>query len=159
MRRRFYAGGLIPLLLVLAACAGLLRRPEPPRFTLADVTLVSASLLEQEYRVRLRLQNPNAYPLPIEGVVYDLRLNDRPFATGVSRTPVTVPAYGTEILDLRAFSGLWEVMGQLGELARRGERMSYRVRGHVRLKSPAVELPFDERGEFSFLPREPARSI
>lgn len=121
--------------------------------TLADVTLAGGSLLEQRYRLELRVQNPNDREIAVRGLDYELRLNERPFATGVSSAAVTLPAYGTQVVELEAFSGLREFVEQFLEVGRRGSGVvRYRLTGHVRLASPPVTLPFDRSGEFSLVP-------
>jgi LEA14-like dessication related protein len=145
---------------LLAGCVGFLRRPDPPLVTVADVTLASATLFEQRYVVRLRLQNPNPFALSLAGLDYSLLVNDRPFAAGVSNRPVAVPAYGTEVLDVDAYSSLGEILGQFRKLGEGIPRaLHYRLKGRVRLKSPALDVPFDRAGELSLGPEEPKRGI
>lgn len=143
-----------------AGCAGFLRRPDPPRLTVADVTLESATLFEQKYVVRLRIQNPNSFALPLEGLDYSLAINDQPFATGVCAAPVTVPAYGTEVVDVDAYSSLVEILRQFLALGRGDpQKLSYRLKGHVRLKSPALKVPFEQVGEISLAPGKRSTGI
>ncbi|MBI5014494.1 MAG: LEA type 2 family protein [Deltaproteobacteria bacterium] len=159
-RRPVRIAALFLVAFLVGGCAALLPRPEPPRLTVADVTLAQVNLFEQKYVVRLRVQNPNAFPLGLVGLDYVLRVNDQPFASGVSSHPVTVPAYGTEVIDVEAYSGLGEVLKQLFELGKGiPERLRYRLRGHVRLESPSLEVPFDESGEISLRPEPPAKGI
>lgn len=140
-----------------AGCAALLPRVEAPRITVADVTLKSVSLFEQKYTLSLRVQNPNAFSLPLGGLAYELRVNDRFFASGVSNRAMNVPGYGTEVLDVDAYSSIGDVLRQLLELGKGvPQRLRYRLKGHVRLTSPALEIPFDESGQVALLPeRQP----
>jgi LEA14-like dessication related protein len=148
--RRYAPLSLLVLVFVLAGCAALFPRPEPPRVTLADLRLVELKLLEQRYRLFLRVQNPNAFDLSIDGVDYELTLNEQEFGSGVSNRPVSVPAYGTEILEVDAYSTLAGLFRQLRELdPARPFTLRYRLKGHVRLSSGGPQLPFDHSGELS----------
>jgi LEA14-like dessication related protein len=71
-------------LLVLGACARL-GEAEPPQVRLADIRLLEGGLLEQRFRVDLRLGNPNDFDLPLDGLTFELELNDRPFGASRAR--------------------------------------------------------------------------
>jgi LEA14-like dessication related protein len=89
--------------------------------------------------------------IPYEGVAFDIDLNDKPFAKGVSNRAGVVPRFGETLIDLTLVSGLQNILRQIGELTK-GDRagVSYRIRG--RLHSPNVPWPttFDTKGELTF---------
>lgn len=148
------------LLLVLAACVLLWRcahvppNVEPLRVTLAGVTLADFNLLEQRYRITLRLQNPNEFRIAIDGVEYRIELNEREFARGVSAARVNVPGFGTALAEVEAVSTLADWLRQAqADTTRQEESLAYRVRGTLRLRDPAVvTVPFDYAGEIRFRP-------
>jgi LEA14-like dessication related protein len=149
--RRFF--WLVGLGLILCACAALPTRLDPPRVTVVDLRLVTAGVFSQTYRVRLNVQNPNSADLPIQGIAYELRFNGQPFATGVSGQNVTVPRYGTEVLEVEAIGTLADVLRQVNQLER--ERLGtfrYSLRGHVELRNGGTRLPFEQNGEISLVP-------
>jgi hypothetical protein len=78
--------------LLLAACAGWPEGAQSPTVTLTDIRPLEFGLLEQRYLIRLRIQNPNAFDLPINGLSYQLEINDQPFARGVSNRLLNVPS-------------------------------------------------------------------
>jgi LEA14-like dessication related protein len=63
-------GGTV--LFLLAACAVFGPRMEPPSVTISELHAKESTLLEQRFFAKLRVQNPNGFDLPIEGVSYDL---------------------------------------------------------------------------------------
>ena len=75
----------------LAACAGAQSRMEPLAVTLSDVTPGQMGLLEQEFALKMRVQNPNNFEIPVAGVSFDVDLNGKPFARGVSRQSTSGP--------------------------------------------------------------------
>ncbi len=146
---------LLLMAVLLSACAGLYPRPDPPNVTLAGLRVVEMGLFEQRYRLRLRIQNPNAFALPIRGMDYELTLNDREFARGVSRQYVTVPAFGEEVLEVDVISNLGELIEQLQDLgAGRVYTLSYGLSGGISLANRAIKIPFDYQGEIALTPPE-----
>jgi len=151
MKSLHRSGLLFPLL--LAACAGLGTRPEPPSLALSDLRLVDATLFAQRYLLELQVQNPNPFDLAIDGTACELLLNGQLFASGVSNQPVTVPRYGTGVLRVEATSTLVGLFRQLTELERsQAQSFRYQLRGHVSLKGS--RLPFDQSGEISLAPAQ-----
>jgi LEA14-like dessication related protein len=153
--RRFFWPALCAALLSLSACGALFRRPEPPRLTLADLKLVETTFFEQKYRLALRVQNPNSFRLAIEGIDYQILIDDRLFGGGVSNKPLTIEGYGSEVWEVEAFSDLRLLLRQFLQLEKGvPESLKYRLKGHVLLKGGGVKLPFDHRGEFSLRGKE-----
>jgi LEA14-like dessication related protein len=141
---------LVGALATFPGCAGILFSPDPPRVTLADLHVAEVRLLEQKYRLELRIQNPNPFELHIEGLDYELSVNEQPFSSGVSAKPLTVGPYATEILEVEAFSDVSALLRQLRKLEKENLRkLPYRLKGHARLSKGGVRLPFDHRGELS----------
>ena len=70
-------------LLLLAGGAALGPGMERPSITISEIRMHDSTLLEQRFFATLRIQNPNAFDLPVEGVAYDLEVSGRPFAKGV----------------------------------------------------------------------------
>lgn len=140
----------------LAGCAGApATRPEPPRLYLLDLRPVEVTLFTQTYRIRLKVQNPNPFALDIDGMAYEIRLNDQPFASGVSDQALDVPRYGTTSLEIDALGTLAGIFRQFTELERsRPQKLRYEVEGHLSLRGGPSRLPFDHKGEISLLPDE-----
>lgn len=139
------------ILTILGACAGLPRNGmEPLSVTLADVRPSQMGLLEQEFAMKLRVQNPNAVEVPLQGVAFDVELNGMRFAKGVSRQDGVVLAFGDVILDVKGISTLGDVLAQVGSL-RDGPpgRITYRLRGKLAPLSGA-SVPFDSSGNIDF---------
>ena len=139
--------------IVLTGCAGMYRSLEPPRVTLVDLQPLEMKLFEQRYRLQLHIQNPNPYDLPITGMDFRVRINDVDFASGVSHTDVTVPAYGEGLVDVQVSSSLVSLMRQLQDFGK-GDRqsLSYGLSGHLRIAGRLATVPFAYRGEIGLEP-------
>lgn len=142
---------LAAALAVLAGCTPVRADATAPRVSVAGLRVVQMGVLEQRYALLLRIQNPNDFALPITGMEYTLALNGRPFAQGVSDRAVTVPAYGSEAVEVEVTSNLGQVVEQLNDLSKGKGGLRYRISGHLKLAGRAAPLPFDYRAEL--LPR------
>jgi LEA14-like dessication related protein len=69
--------------------------------TVASVNLIEASLLEQRFAFKLRIQNPNDMDIPVTGMSFEIILNDQSFAKGVSNKPVTLARLSETLLEVR----------------------------------------------------------
>lgn len=140
---------LILFLGLLGGCATLPTDIQAPSVSLADVSILDAGLLEQRYRLVVRIQNPNSFELPIDGVSYELELNEKPFAQGVSSQGVTVPRFGSETLSLDAVGSTAGFLRQLGifDKGTLPGNIRYRLKGKLNIKGAPTAIPFDYKGE------------
>ena len=149
---------LIPLafFVSLSACSVLPSHIEKPTLHVADVRLLDASLFEQRFLLSLRVQNPNDFKLPIEALNYVLTINDKPFAQGASAKAVTIPRFGSGVIEVEGVSTLGSLLRQLPELqggTLKGLR--YQLKGNLTLGGFGNRVPFDQQGEIGiskFLP-------
>jgi len=145
---------LLVLPLVLAACVSLGGYQEAPKVSLASIKVLDVGVLEQKLGLTIRVQNPNEKELPIKAFSYDLLLNGQLFASGVSASAVTVPAFGNGTVEVEAFSSLGSVLRQFAEYRKGGlNKVAYRIKGNAILTESSIRLPFDFSGEIG-LPDE-----
>ena len=141
----------------LMGCAGMGQRMESPRINIANATPREVKLFEQVFDLDLRIQNPNDVPLAINGLAFDLELNDRRFATGVSPQSLIVDRLSSGVIRVEALTTLWGFIQQVAEYQRtKAPRVAYRLTGKIYVGSPSVKLPFDDSGEIR-IPLEPAK--
>lgn len=147
-----FVGRMLLAVAVVApvACANMPGKVEPPSVTVSDVRMGTAGMLEQQYFVKLRIQNPNDSDLQVKGVSFDLELNDKPFAKGVSPKAVTVPRFSSEFVEVETVSGITSILRQLGAMSSDAglESFRYRIKGKLATRN-AGSIPFDERGDLS----------
>jgi len=142
-------------MMLLTGCTGLPSKIDPPSVSLADVRLVDMNLMEQTFALKLRVQNPNTFDIPVHGLNYQVDLNGQQVARGVNNESVTLPGLGEQIVEVQAITSLNSLLQQLGEVARSGVPMvDYRIRGNLRVGRGLVPLPFDQSGKvgLDFLP-------
>ena len=141
---------LLVLLLVLglAACSGLPLNAKPPKVSVADVDIKSLGLFEQRFEVGLRVSNPNEFDLKIEALEFDLELNGRAFAKGLSRTSALIPATSSTVMQVDAVMQSKHLVQQLknlsSEMLKAG--VAYRITGRVKIDRSSSWIPFDQKG-------------
>ncbi len=142
----------IPLLLMavaLSGCALFVPKLQTPRLSIVDVEVRKANFLEQQLRVRVRVENPNDRSLPVKGLSYTVFLAGSEFATGASDASFVVPALGTAEFDMdvtaNAAGALFTILGRP-----RGQPIDYRMKGSVELSRGWLRsIPFEESGTFT----------
>ncbi len=134
--------------LILAGCAGLPTGMQPPSVTLSDFGVGNASLFEQQFNLKLRIQNPNREELRFDGIAFELEINGHPFAKGVGGQGVNVPGFSSGFMTAEAVSTLSGILRQFGRLTELG-KFRYRIKGTLALAAGS-RVPFEEAGEFDF---------
>lgn len=140
------------LLILIAGCAGVGQRLEPPRVKLANIRPESFNVLETAFDVQLRVFNTNETAIQIKGVESEIEINGKPFAFGVSESDIEIPAYGTAILPLRVYSSVFDIIKGAAGLHHQ-KQLSYHIKGKLRLGTSTFTrmLPFESEGNI-FLP-------
>jgi LEA14-like dessication related protein len=132
--------------LLLAACA----TPKliAPELQAAGLTLQNVGILQQEFLVTLRVYNPNAVPLPIENIRYQLDLGGTRFAEGESAVAFTIPSRESREFDVRLRTDLLSNLQTLSDwLSGSTGALEYRLVGEVSVDLPFVRpLPFSQAG-------------
>jgi len=143
------SASLLLLVVALSGCALFVPKLETPRLAIVDVEVHKANLIEQQLRVRLRVENPNDRSLPVEGLSLTVYLGGQEFATGVSDTSFVVPALGTAEFNMdvtaNAAGAIFTVLSMP-----RGRAIDYHMKGKVQLTHGWLRsIPFEQSGTFT----------
>ena len=153
INRSLFVTLIIVTAALLNACATLSPYKESPRVSLVSIQPQEIGVLEQRFGLQLRILNPNATAIPVEGLSYTVEINNREFAYGVSRQAVDIPAFGEALLDVEVVSSLLNVVQQLQALnAETRSSLNYRLSGKIGLANSPVSLPFDYSGVLDYQP-------
>ena len=121
---------------------------EAPSITVSHLRLQDSTVLEQRFLAILRVQNPNAVDLAIEGISYDFEVNGQPLAKGVGKGIVVIPAFGRGTIETEAITTLIGFIRQFREVERaRLAPIAYRLTGKVKLRDHTFAVPFEMRGD------------
>jgi LEA14-like dessication related protein len=147
---------------LLAACAS--TGPiEPPKVTVADVTLDYFTSADAKFTVQVRLANPNSREVSVQGMTAELRIEDIPVGTAALAAPVRLPSRGEATASVTAAADLVSSLRASAQIARRlstekpaAPYVRYEVSGMVTLEGGAV-VPFSRAGEFKLAVTAPSR--
>ncbi|MEW8030457.1 MAG: LEA type 2 family protein [Candidatus Thiodiazotropha sp.] len=147
------------LLQILSGCASLQTQQERIRVTIADLKPLESTLMEQRYLVKIRLQNRSKEALRIDGMSFDLDLNGKRFASGVSNQEATVQGFSESMLEVKLSSTVFGLIKQFGALQdRQSGTFDYQISGSLSTPDSMLSLPFNEKGEINLLPTSAAPS-
>ncbi len=132
-----------------AACATVPPDIDPPKISIANIAPKDFAIFEQRFDVHLRIQNPNEKDLGINGMRFDIDLNEQKFANGMSGEKVIIPRFGSQVVNVEVITGISSFLRQFQELNKTGAgKVRYRIRGTAFVDSPGIfKLPFDEKDE------------
>ena len=139
----------VAMTVLLSACSTMPKEYETLRVHIADMTPKEMAIFEQRFDVKLRIQNPNDVEFSINGLRFDIELNEREFANGMSGQRVAVPRFGSEVVNVEVFTTLASFLRQLKQLSGgTTQKVRYRLRGTAFVEAPgSFKAPFDEQGE------------
>lgn len=136
------------LLFALGGCASLSGH-DPLNIHVVGLDPLPGEGLEMRFALKLRVQNPNDFELPYEGVAVELRVNDHPLASGVSAERGSVPRFGETLLvvpvSISALAAARQALG-LAEHERL-DRVPYVLRGKLG-GAPLGRRRFSDTGTF-----------
>ena len=135
--------------LLLAGCSSLPMGAVAPKVSVADIDVKSLGVFEQRFDLGLRVTNPNDFDLKIEGLDFDLEVNGRPFAKGLSSAAAMIPAASSTIIHVEAITESKNIISQVKtmpfEMLKEG--VPYKVKGRV--KTDRTDwMPFEHKGVY-----------
>lgn len=137
-------------ILSVAACSALAPKIETPRLTIVRVAMTSADIFNQQFLLRLHVQNPNDRELSITGIDYKLFLEGDSFAEGLASRPFVVPALGETEFDMTVRTNFVSGIGRLLSRLNGRDQVHYVVEGKVFADLGLVKkIPFQESGTVS----------
>ena len=104
------------VLIALQGCSTLRTGYETPTVTINSFRTVPSEAGMPNFEIGLRVINPNPDALPLRGVAYTVRLNDRELITGVASELPVIEAYSQGDVVLTATPNLFAGIRFISEL-------------------------------------------
>ena len=143
---------ILMISLTLGACASLMPKSDQIKVTMIDVHPLESTIMEQRFLIKLRVQNRSRQPLSIDGMSFDLELNGKNFASGVSNNAVTAPGFGEAVIEVKVSSSLFGIIRQVRALEEMQQKpFQYRISGSLSPSGSLFSLPFSESGEIDLI--------
>jgi len=149
IRTRAAAGAhavcVLGMLLVFGCTTAVKPDTLSPRIAFLGMLPVEIGLLEQTFQVRLRIENPNGFPLPIKGLDYELFVNGEQFLVGAAAVPTEIAPFESVVVQLPGRGSILEWINSQEPWD--GGSVSYRITGHAHLAEGFGRIPFERDGE------------
>ena len=141
---------IFALTLCLAACSLIAPKFNRPTVTVVSIELRGGNLLQQNFAVKLNIQNPNDRPLPVRGLQAELNVDGELIASGVSDRAVVIPALGESEFNLTITANLALALLKFADRANaHADSIAYEVTGSASIDLPFLRnLPFRQSGNF-----------
>jgi LEA14-like dessication related protein len=140
---------IILAFLGLSGCSLFVPKLEKPTLSVVRVQMLKSDLWHQEFKVRIRVQNPNDRELPVKGIVYELDVEGQELAHGMSGDSFVVPALGEAEFDMSVSANMANMLIKL--LNKGGSQVEYRIYGKISLSAGLLRsIAFDDHGTFKW---------
>jgi LEA14-like dessication related protein len=137
-----------------AACSLLAPKFERPTLTVISIELLKGNFLQQDFLVKLNIQNPNDRALPVTSVHAELNVAGERVASGVSNRAVVVPAQGASDFDMTITANVALALLKLSQSTdKHSGSIDYDMTGAASIDLPFLRaLPFHQNGSFALRP-------
>jgi LEA14-like dessication related protein len=140
---------IILVCLGLSGCSLFVPKLEKPTLSVVRVQMLKSDLWHQEFKVRIRVQNPNDRELPVKGIVYELDVEGQELAHGMSGDSFVVPALGEAEFDMSVSANMANMLIKL--LNKGGNEVDYRIYGKIALSAGLLHsISFNDHGTFKW---------
>jgi LEA14-like dessication related protein len=144
---------LLALLAAVAACSSFGPKLESPQLTLLGIQILSADMFSQQFKVRVKVVNPNDLEVAVRGLEYDILLMGDSFAEGTANQPFVLPARGEVEFDMAVTTNFVSSLGRLVSRMQGGklEDVQYQITGKLLLEKGVMRtIPFSHAGTVDF---------
>lgn len=136
------------LALVAVGCSGPLSKPlQEPKVQVRDLEILDATLGGIDAIVTLDINNPNDRSISARGLSYELYVSGNQLVTGQDDQSISVPAFGSETIELPVRLSYFGLIETLPEVLRNGSA-DYLVKGTVKTSIFNYAIPFSKKGDF-----------
>jgi LEA14-like dessication related protein len=134
--------------LCLAACSLVTPKFERPTLSVIGIEMVNGNLLQQNFRVKFNIQNPNDRALPVAGLHASLSVGGEHIAEGGNDRAFVVPAKGDIEFDMMIKANMALALLKLAnKLDQHADSIDYDVSGAASIDLPFLrDLPFHQTG-------------
>ncbi len=133
----------------LTGCAATEALVQTPAVKLTSVELEKISFTGQTFLLGFDVQNPNAFPLPVKMITYNVMLEGRKFAGGEARCDIMIPARGDGSFVMSVELDLLRARDHLASIVRSGASgaIDYELAGSMTLDIPLTRpITFSSAG-------------
>jgi LEA14-like dessication related protein len=120
---------------------GVFPRIREPVFTITGIAIMKADLINTRFKVSLRIDNPNLFPLELEVLSYELYGAGRFWAGGTERKPLPIPPRSSAETDLALVMNFIDMKRELLDQVISRREVPYRFTGSAEIGTGLDQLP------------------
>lgn len=126
--------------MLLSGCAALNSYVEKPQVSVTNFKIVPGGSINPTFEIGLRVINPNAFALNLQGMAYSASIEGIEVFSGVANQLPSIPAYGEGDISIEAQADLFGGFRLLADLLKpRDKPITYQLQ--VKLDVGALSLP------------------
>ncbi len=132
------------------ACSLVSPKFNRPSVSVVSIELRSGNLWQQNFAVKLNVQNPNTRALPVTGLHVELNAGGVEIASGVSDHAFVVPPLGESEFDMTIKANVALAVLKLADkMNQHADSVDYDLTGAASVDLPFLrEVPFRQTGSF-----------
>lgn len=145
---------ILALAVGINGCSALRPDLKAPRLAVIGIAMMSADIFNQQFLIRMSVENPNDRELPIKGLDYKIFLEGDGFAEGKLNKPFVVPANGETDFDMTVKTNFVSGVGRLLTRLNGRTQVNYSVEGDLLTDIRFLKkIPFSETGSVNIAVR------
>ncbi len=138
------------VLLLLSACATVAPQLDAPKINIENFRSVPSESGAPRFEITLRVINPNAQTLDIEGLSYSVEFMGRELITGVAKDVPPIEGYSEGLVTLEAGLQLFELLRLLASAGNQGDGpLEYRFLAKIDFAGFVPTQRIEESGEIA----------
>jgi LEA14-like dessication related protein len=123
-----------------------------PSFEIVNIAIMQAELINTRFRVKVRISNPNPFPVKLSDFSYELYGQGRFWADGDEKDIYEIPEKGQAEEDLFLLMNFIEMRRDILDKVIAMDRVKYQFKGYAQIETGIEYLPsfttiFDLKGE------------
>jgi len=138
------------LVVLICSCTALNPNYERPTVTLSSFKVIPSEGMVPAFDVGLRIINPNASALTLQGIVYTISLQGHEIVKGVGKNFPIIEGYSEAVVNLTASANLLAGIRFIGDmLSREEETFEYGFEAKLDMGGLLPAIRVKESGEFA----------
>jgi LEA14-like dessication related protein len=152
MTRVFLAHFIALTLFLLSACTTLTSQYEQPQLSITSFTLLPSNQgLTPQFKVGLRIVNPNRQALPLKGMSYSIEVNGYRILTGAEPKLPAIKGFETETITVIATPDLLGSARLIKHVLsnKNNQTLSYLFKAKIDVGTLMPYITIEEKGSFT----------
>ncbi|NIP30924.1 MAG: hypothetical protein GTO02_14050 [Candidatus Dadabacteria bacterium] len=137
-------------LFAFTSCSGIGKSLiKSPDLSVTHISVSKLSLEEQDINLKLRIDNPNPYALPIRGFSYKFFINDSEFIDGYFNNKFDIKANDNSTIELKLSGNLLSFLKKLDISILKN--IDYKIKGDIAILIGNLTFPYEYNGKLSII--------